>query len=163
MADIGCPLHRAACERAGLCWEDHIECHHKLWEIVSQMKALVEQNERQARQMLVANPAIGLAILKAQIRLGMVTENSIMSVLATRPPPAPPPPVAMAPPAAMAPPPMAPPPPPQSIAPPPPPQAPPPPPQVMALLALPAQQLAALPPEQRQQIEQLRLQYGYGA
>jgi len=54
----------------------------QLWEIVSQMKALVEQDAKQARAMLVSNPAVGLAVLKAQIRLGMVTQHSISSVLA---------------------------------------------------------------------------------
>ena len=68
----------------------------QLWDIVSQMKALVEQDAQQARATLVAHPAIGLAVLKAQIRLGMVTVQSISSVLARQQPPpqqqAPPPP-----------------------------------------------------------------------
>ena len=59
----------------------------QLWDIVSQMKALVEQDEQSARATLVAHPAIGLAVLKAQIRLGMVTVQSISSVLARQQPP----------------------------------------------------------------------------
>ena len=54
----------------------------ELWDIVSQMKALVEQNEAQARSTLISHPAVGLAVLKAQIRLGMVTIQSISSVMA---------------------------------------------------------------------------------
>ena len=74
----------------------------QLWEIVGQMKALVDQDAAQARAMLIANPAVGLAILKAQIRLGMVTVESIGSVMAAtaarQPAPPPPPPAHVLPP-----------------------------------------------------------------
>ena len=59
------------------------------WEIVSQMKAVVDQNVDQARQMLISNPAVGLAILKAQCRLGMVTAEAIDAMLQTAPWPPP--------------------------------------------------------------------------
>ena len=79
----------------------------QLWEIVSQMKALVDQDAAQARAMLIANPAVGLAILKAQIRLGMVNAQSIGTVMAATtarqqaaaPPPPPPQPAPVLPPA----------------------------------------------------------------
>ena len=134
----------------------------QLWEIVSQMKALIEQDYAQARQMLIANPAIGLAVLKAQIRLGMVTVGSIQAVLANRPQAAPPPPMPppQAPPPAMLPPVMPPQPPPQALPPPAAPtaeQA-----MIAQVMAMTPQQLAALPPEQRAQIEQLRRQFGVG-
>ena len=117
----------------------------QLWEIVSQMKALVDQDAAQARAMLIANPAVGLAILKAQIRLGMVNAQSIGTVMAATtarqqaaaPPPPPPQPAPVLPPAPQ--PPLVPPPPPHfapphqpaqqvappsmSVAPPPPPPA----------------------------------------
>lgn len=67
----------------------------QLWEIVSQMKGVIEQDAEQAFRMLVASPAVGLAILKAQYRLGMVTAESInklMAAAAAPPPPPPPPP-----------------------------------------------------------------------
>ena len=164
----------------------------QLWEIVSQTKALIEQDAAGARAMLVANPAIGLAVLKAQIRLGMVTVDSISSVLAAaRPPPmhAAPPPMPFAPPPMpFAPPAMRPAPPPAMRPPPPPAMRPappqalhaaPPPPTTTAaataapppdsqaamiaqVMALTPQQIAVLPPEQRAQIEALRQQFGGG-
>ena len=54
----------------------------QLWEIVSQMKGVIEQDAEQAFRMLVASPAVGLAILKAQYRLGMVTAESINKLMA---------------------------------------------------------------------------------
>eukprot|EP00249_Psilotum_nudum_P015459 c25337_g1_i2 orf=236-2245(-) len=45
---------------------------HQLYEIVSQMKDLIQQNEQQARQILVANPQLTKALFQAQIMLGMV-------------------------------------------------------------------------------------------
>lgn len=147
----------------------------QLWEIVAQTKVLVDQSPDQAHAMLVSNPTIGLAVLKAQIRLGMVTVESITAVLAARPAAtsvavAPPPPSMMGsggqplPPQQM----MAPPPPPTHAPPPPPPQAPPPqvPPSQQAMIAqvmaLTPQQIAALPPDQRAQVEALRAQFGAG-
>lgn len=43
-----------------------------LYEIMSQMKALVEQNPAQARQILVQNPQLTKALFQAQIMLGMI-------------------------------------------------------------------------------------------
>eukprot|EP00249_Psilotum_nudum_P015458 c25337_g1_i1 orf=264-2270(-) len=45
---------------------------HQLYEIVSQMKDLIQQNEQQARQILIANPQLTKALFQAQIMLGMV-------------------------------------------------------------------------------------------
>ena len=56
----------------------------QLWEIVSQMKALVEHDAEQARAMLVANPPLGLMMLKAQMRLGMVTATDVTTVVAAQ-------------------------------------------------------------------------------
>ncbi|GAB2219624.1 hypothetical protein Droror1_Dr00007261 [Drosera rotundifolia] len=44
----------------------------QLYEIMSQMKALIEQNQEQARQILVQNPLLTRALFQAQIMLGMV-------------------------------------------------------------------------------------------
>lgn len=56
----------------------------QLWTFVSQVKVAVEEDAAQARRTLVENPTLGLALLKAQIRLKMVTKQSIMSVMARR-------------------------------------------------------------------------------
>ncbi|KAJ6799287.1 basic salivary proline-rich protein 4-like [Iris pallida] len=44
----------------------------QLYEIMSQMKMLIEQNHQQARQILVDNPQLTKALFQAQIMLGMV-------------------------------------------------------------------------------------------
>ncbi|XP_073303989.1 cleavage stimulating factor 64 [Primulina huaijiensis] len=44
----------------------------QLYDIMSQMKALIEQNHHQARQILIQNPALTRALFQAQIMLGMV-------------------------------------------------------------------------------------------
>ncbi|KAL3921236.1 MAG: hypothetical protein SGPRY_004974 [Prymnesium sp.] len=54
----------------------------QLWDLISQIKVAVEEDASQARRKLVENPTLGLALLKAQIRLKMVTKQSIMSVMA---------------------------------------------------------------------------------
>ena len=69
----------------------------ELWEIVSQMKEMVDQDVDQARRSLAQNPAMGLAVLRAQVQLGMVTPHSIAAVMskaqaqqpAAQPPPPP--------------------------------------------------------------------------
>ena len=144
----------------------------QLWEIVSQMKGVIEQDAEQAFSMLVASPAVGLAILKAQYRLGMVTAESINKLLAAAAAPSPPPPPPPLPP---------PPPPPPIIAPPPPPpqqqqptmaaphavrsqqeqqhaheqQA-----LIAQLMQLTPEQVEGLPAEQRAQVEALRRSLG---
>ncbi|KAJ8553436.1 hypothetical protein K7X08_024114 [Anisodus acutangulus] len=45
---------------------------NQLYDIMSQMKALVEQNQHQARQILIQNPNLTRALFQAQIMLGMV-------------------------------------------------------------------------------------------
>ncbi|KAL2543835.1 hydroxyproline-rich glycoprotein family protein [Forsythia ovata] len=45
---------------------------NQLYDIMSQMKALIEQNQHQARQILIQNPALTRALFQAQIMLGMV-------------------------------------------------------------------------------------------
>ena len=134
----------------------------QLWEIVCQMKAVVEQDVEQARSMLIASPAVGLAILKAQYRLGMVSAEHINKALAAANAPAPRPL----------------PPPPQPLMPPPPPLRPPPPPPpprqepestggaeqqalIAQLMQLSPEQIQALPAEQRAQVEALRRSLGY--
>ncbi|XP_011622581.1 cleavage stimulating factor 64 isoform X2 [Amborella trichopoda] len=50
----------------------------QLYDIMSQMKALIEQNQQQARQILVANPPLTKALFQAQIMLGMVQPPQVM-------------------------------------------------------------------------------------
>ena len=71
----------------------------KLWEFVSEVHAAVQQDAAQAKSSLIANPTLGIAVLKAQIRLGMVTKQSITEVMMStavrqqmQPQPPPPPP-----------------------------------------------------------------------
>ncbi|KAH6758799.1 hypothetical protein C2S51_019034 [Perilla frutescens var. frutescens] len=45
---------------------------NQLYEIMCQMKTLIEQNKQQARQILIQNPALTKALFQAQIMLGMV-------------------------------------------------------------------------------------------
>eukprot|EP00252_Welwitschia_mirabilis_P027114 TRINITY_DN917_c0_g1_i1.p1 TRINITY_DN917_c0_g1~~TRINITY_DN917_c0_g1_i1.p1 ORF type:complete len:510 (+),score=113.88 TRINITY_DN917_c0_g1_i1:141-1670(+) len=51
---------------------------HQLYDIMSQMKVLIEQNEQQARQILIDNPAMTKALFQAQIMLGMVRPPKVM-------------------------------------------------------------------------------------
>lgn len=44
----------------------------QLYDIMSQMKTLIEQNKEQARQILIQNPVLTRALFQAQIMLGMV-------------------------------------------------------------------------------------------
>lgn len=44
----------------------------QLYDIMCQMKTLIEQNKQQARQILIQNPALTKALFQAQIMLGMV-------------------------------------------------------------------------------------------
>ncbi|MCO5567116.1 hypothetical protein L7F22_020801 [Adiantum nelumboides] len=45
---------------------------HQLYQIVSQMKDLIQQNQQQARQILINNPQLTKTLFQAQIMLGMV-------------------------------------------------------------------------------------------
>ncbi|KAF5733990.1 hydroxyproline-rich glycoprotein [Tripterygium wilfordii] len=45
---------------------------NQLYDIMSQMKTLIEQNQQQARQILIQNPLLTKALFQAQIMLGMV-------------------------------------------------------------------------------------------
>ncbi|KAL3512246.1 hypothetical protein ACH5RR_024963 [Cinchona calisaya] len=45
---------------------------NQLYDIMSQMKQLIEQNQQQARQILIQNPVLTRALFQAQIMLGMV-------------------------------------------------------------------------------------------
>ncbi|KAA8541226.1 hypothetical protein F0562_025167 [Nyssa sinensis] len=45
---------------------------NQLYDIMSQMKTLIEQNQQQARQILIQNPLLTRALFQAQIMLGMV-------------------------------------------------------------------------------------------
>jgi hypothetical protein len=45
---------------------------HQLYEVMVQMKMLIQQNQQQARQVLIANPQLTKALFQAQIMLGMV-------------------------------------------------------------------------------------------
>ena len=53
-----------------------------LWAIVHQTTALIENDTDAARQNLIANPALGMSVLLAQIRLGLVTKQTVSNVLA---------------------------------------------------------------------------------
>ncbi|KAJ4713399.1 cleavage stimulating factor 64-like [Melia azedarach] len=51
---------------------------NQLYEIMSQMKALIEQNQQQARQILIQNPLLTKALFQAQIMLGMVKPPQVI-------------------------------------------------------------------------------------
>ncbi|XP_068638052.1 cleavage stimulating factor 64 [Aristolochia californica] len=51
---------------------------NQLYDVMSQMKALTEQNQQQARQILVENPLLTKALFQAQIMLGMVQPPQVM-------------------------------------------------------------------------------------
>ncbi|XP_042517958.1 cleavage stimulating factor 64-like isoform X2 [Macadamia integrifolia] len=51
---------------------------NQLYDIMSQMKTLIEQNQQQARQILVENPLLTKALFQAQIMLGMVQPPQVM-------------------------------------------------------------------------------------
>ena len=147
----------------------------QVWEILNQIKQLVDQDEEGTRQMLNANPALCEAMLKAQVRMGMITQEDIDAAKRDSAPPMAPPPMD---PSQQPPPPMMeqqqymepPPPPPQQpqqqyveglpqqeLPQPPPDQAP----MIMQVLALTPEQVAALPPEQKQGVEMLRAQWAH--
>ncbi|KAA8542709.1 hypothetical protein F0562_023792 [Nyssa sinensis] len=51
---------------------------NQLYDIMSQMKTLIEQNQQQARQILIQNPQLTRALFQAQIMLGMVQPPQVM-------------------------------------------------------------------------------------
>ncbi|CAA0837243.1 hydroxyproline-rich glycoprotein family protein [Striga hermonthica] len=68
---------------------------NQLYDIMSQMKTLIEQNKQQARQVLIQNPVLTRALFQAQIMLGMVqppqASPAIQSTASQIPNPQPPP------------------------------------------------------------------------
>ncbi|KAK6925258.1 Cleavage stimulation factor subunit 2, hinge domain [Dillenia turbinata] len=50
----------------------------QIYDMMSQMKALLEQNQQQARQILVQNPLLTKALFQAQIILGMVQPPQVI-------------------------------------------------------------------------------------
>ncbi|CAI9755383.1 unnamed protein product [Fraxinus pennsylvanica] len=56
---------------------------NQLYDIMSQMKALIEQNQQQARQILIQNPALTRALFQAQIMLGMVQPPQAVSTVSS--------------------------------------------------------------------------------
>ncbi|CAM6025738.1 unnamed protein product [Sphagnum balticum] len=54
---------------------------HQLYEVMVQMKMLVQQNQQQARQILIANPQLTKSLFQAQIMLGMVRPPQMVSHL----------------------------------------------------------------------------------
>ncbi|BBN08786.1 cleavage stimulation factor subunit 2 [Marchantia polymorpha subsp. ruderalis] len=63
---------------------------HQLYEIMSQMKIMIQQNQQQARQILVANPQLTKALFQAQIMLGMVRPQQVVATQQPQTQPAPP-------------------------------------------------------------------------
>ncbi|KAK9278324.1 hypothetical protein L1049_027889 [Liquidambar formosana] len=51
---------------------------NQLYDIMSQMKTLIEQNQYQARQILIQNPLLTKALFQAQIMLGMVQPPQVI-------------------------------------------------------------------------------------
>ncbi|GMH23351.1 hypothetical protein Nepgr_025194 [Nepenthes gracilis] len=51
---------------------------NQLYEIMSQMKTLIEQNQQQARQILIQNPLLTKALFQAQIMLGMLQSPQVI-------------------------------------------------------------------------------------
>lgn len=64
---------------------------HQLYQIVSQMKDLIQQNQQQARQILIANPQLTKTLFQAQIMLGMVRAPDTLPPAAMAPAQPPPP------------------------------------------------------------------------
>ncbi|XP_038986071.1 bromodomain-containing protein 4-like isoform X2 [Phoenix dactylifera] len=50
----------------------------QLYEVMSQMKILIEQNQEQARQILIDNPLLTRTLFQAQIMLGMLQSPQVM-------------------------------------------------------------------------------------
>ncbi|CAL1370133.1 unnamed protein product [Linum trigynum] len=54
---------------------------NQLYDIMSQMKTLIEQNRQQARDILIQNPLLTKALFQAQIMLGMVQPPPVVPVI----------------------------------------------------------------------------------
>ncbi|WCJ21954.1 hydroxyproline-rich glycoprotein family protein [Euphorbia peplus] len=54
---------------------------NQLYEIMSQMKNLIEQNKQQARDILIQNPPLTKALFQAQIMLGMVQPPQVIPTI----------------------------------------------------------------------------------
>ena len=52
-----------------------VPCALQVWDLMSQMKALIQANEQEARAILVGNPSLTRALFQAQIVLGMVKDR----------------------------------------------------------------------------------------
>ena len=59
----------------------------QLFSVMNQLKTLTQQNQSQARQLLVSNPQLTLALLQAQLALGMTKPPAAMAAAAAAPPP----------------------------------------------------------------------------
>ncbi|KAH0674331.1 hypothetical protein AABB24_006690 [Solanum stoloniferum] len=53
----------------------------ELYDVMSQMKVLVEQNQQQARQILIQNPSLTKTLFQAQIMLGMVQPPQVIPTI----------------------------------------------------------------------------------
>ncbi|KAB2016722.1 hypothetical protein ERO13_D08G105600v2 [Gossypium hirsutum] len=54
---------------------------NQLYEIMSQMKTLIEQNQQQAKEILIQNPLLTKALFQAQIMLGMVKPPQVIPTI----------------------------------------------------------------------------------
>jgi len=61
----------------------------QLFSVMNQLKTLTQQNQSQARQLLVSNPQLTLALVQAQLALGMIKPPTVI-VGGVAPPPPPP-------------------------------------------------------------------------
>ncbi|PON71695.1 Transcription termination and cleavage factor [Parasponia andersonii] len=59
---------------------------NQLYDIMSQMKTLIDQNQQQARQILIQNPLLTKALFQAQIMLGMVHPPQVIPNIEKPPP-----------------------------------------------------------------------------
>ncbi|KAL6066038.1 cleavage stimulating factor 64 [Balamuthia mandrillaris] len=86
---LGGPMPRGVPPPAGVTPEAQISSvlegmgAHQLYEVVAQMKVLVEQNPEQAKQILATNPQFSFALLQAQVVLGMIRPQLAQHILAT--------------------------------------------------------------------------------
>ncbi|XP_038993518.1 cleavage stimulating factor 64-like isoform X1 [Hibiscus syriacus] len=54
---------------------------NQLYDIMSQMKTLIEQNQQQAKEILIQNPLLTKALFQAQIMLGMVRPPQVIPTI----------------------------------------------------------------------------------
>ncbi|KAF3772550.1 Cleavage stimulating factor 64 [Nymphaea thermarum] len=79
-ANVGANFSASQKQNAGDSFTAHLAgmSKNQLYDVMSQMKNLIEQNPSQARQILVANPSLTKALFQAQIMLGMVQPPQVM-------------------------------------------------------------------------------------